>query len=1185
MHRLTFLRLIIFLFACLCGNIVQAQYYFDKLTEENGLSDNRVTCFLKDKTGFLWIGTKNGLNRYDGNTFSIFKPSSGNSISNEEINDIVQDTSGKIWVATMAGLNVYDPETNHWETMMPSNSYAKGDLPSYLIWDLFVDEKNGIWIVSDVWDLSVYDPVAKKFTYYDWPSVREQSQFHKLSRYRSIQKIERKNENEWWLATTIGLFSLDTRSKQFTFHGSGYTGSIKDIKYDRLHNIVFAVTEDGRLFSFDANKNRYQENQLSYQAFPAVIWNSKTETKNLLLLAYPRGMLEINPGTKEATVILHRPNLSSSLLPGETTNIYIDNSGIVWVGTGNGINYFNSHNRIADFIPLENVSDKESMDEMSAAFYDSVDQRYYITSIRSKKVFIIDSRTGLISAIQSSGGKPFSACLNVCMDKQNNIWLLTETNVYRYNRSQQQFIVFPMPGDKSPSTFTDMIEDKEGDYWFSSWQKGLYRYKTKEKKFQWFTEKDNVYSKNITSLVNDPIDNAVWIGTFNDGTYRYDRQKDSITVFKETSTNTDYLQLNLIRDVETDVAGKVWFTTFGAGLYVYTHGRSYERSFTHITAKDGLSNSNYYSITADNKNRLWLLSGKGLSAIDTSGKFLYDASKHPAIQFANYAPENSYPKRIFYNRIDDEILIPVSGGLLLYYPDKNIPPAGFPLALTDISIGGRSVMHDSSYRSKDHIEIPFSSGSLSFRFAALTYSGHENIHYEYTLRKNDTVWKSLGISNTANFPDLSPGYYVFKVRARDAVGNLSANTVSFSFRVIPPFWKTWWFITTLIVLLGYFFYRWTVYLRHKIKAQKILNYFATSLYGQNTVEDICWDVAKNCMSQLKLSDCVIYLYDPQKKVLMQKAAYGAKNPEKHEIVNAIEIPLGKGIVGTVAKTGKAEIIRDTSKDSRYIMDDERRQSEIAVPISVEGRIFGVIDSEHPRKNFYRKYHLRILQDIAAICSDKISKYIIEERLRSKISRDLHDEIGSALTSINVLSKVALSKAGNDTEISNYLSKIKDSTFQTMESMSDIVWAINPKNDKLEALMSRMKEFAADICEAKGIDLSFTLPEELEKLSIDLGARKNLFLVFKEAVNNAVKYSACSLLRIRFERTSDQLQMEIQDNGKGFDMTTVARGNGLYNMQERAAECDGHLHIGSSAGHGTAVILQVPITRFGVSAES
>jgi signal transduction histidine kinase len=488
-------------------------------------------------------------------------------------------------------------------------------------------------------------------------------------------------------------------------------------------------------------------------------------------------------------------------------------------------------------------------------------------------------------------------------------------------------------------------------------------------------------------------------------------------------------------------------------------------------------------------------------------------------------------------------------------------------------------MFDSSFTGKK-VEVAFKSNSLIFQFAALNFNDREGMQYEYKLHQNDKQWKSLGHINSISFPDLSPGFYHFQVRARDASGHLSSNVGSFAFRIVPPLWKTWWFLSALVILIGYIFYRWTVYLRRKIKHQEILNYFATSLYGQNTVEDVCWDVAKNCMSQLKFADCVIYLYDPQKNMLTQKAAYGPKNPDQHEIINAIDIPLGHGIVGSVAKSGKPEIVNDTSEDNRYILDDQMRSSEIAVPIFVEGRIFGVIDSEHPKKNFYRKYHLKILQDIAVICSNKISKYIIEERLRAKISRDLHDEIGSALTSINVLSKVAMEKVAPNSGIEDYLAKIKESTFETMESMSDIVWAINPKNDKMEALMSRMKEFAADICEAKQIDLDSELPMQLENLTLDLANRKNLFLIFKEAVNNAVKYSNCTLLSIRFQRLADQLQMEITDNGQGFDPKSVVRGNGLYNMQERVNECNGSMQLYSAEGKGTTVKLQIPITRFG-----
>ena len=171
--------------------------------------------------------------------------------------------------------------------------------------------------------------------------------------------------------------------------------------------------------------------------------------------------------------------------------------------------------------------------------------------------------------------------------------------------------------------------------------------------------------------------------------------------------------------------------------------------------------------------------------------------------------------------------------------------------------------------------------------------------------------------------------------------------------------------------------------RRQYRTEAILNYFTTSLFGKNTVDDILWDVAKNCISRLHLEDCVIYLLDEELGVLVQKAAYGPKNPVRFEIRDPIEIKLGRGIVGTVALTGRPEIIADTSKDSRYIVDDERRLSEITVPIIEGGKVIGIIDSEHSRRNFYTAKHLALLERIAAICASKISRTIIEEKARQQ----------------------------------------------------------------------------------------------------------------------------------------------------------------------------------------------------------
>jgi LytS/YehU family sensor histidine kinase len=167
--------------------------------------------------------------------------------------------------------------------------------------------------------------------------------------------------------------------------------------------------------------------------------------------------------------------------------------------------------------------------------------------------------------------------------------------------------------------------------------------------------------------------------------------------------------------------------------------------------------------------------------------------------------------------------------------------------------------------------------------------------------------------------------------------------------------------------------------KDELETEQAINYFASSIYEQQTVDNILWDVARNCIGRLKFEDCVIYLLDEKRKLLVQKAAYGPKSPRQFEISTPIEIPLGKGIVGSVALSGIPEVIKDTAKDHRYIVDDERRYSEISVPIISDGKVFGVIDCEHSKKRFFTQKHLSILTTIASLCANKIVRAMAEEQ--------------------------------------------------------------------------------------------------------------------------------------------------------------------------------------------------------------
>lgn len=206
--------------------------------------------------------------------------------------------------------------------------------------------------------------------------------------------------------------------------------------------------------------------------------------------------------------------------------------------------------------------------------------------------------------------------------------------------------------------------------------------------------------------------------------------------------------------------------------------------------------------------------------------------------------------------------------------------------------------------------------------------------------------------------------------------------------------------------------------------------------------------------------------------------------------------------------------------------------------------------------------------------NKTRRLVEMERMRNTIARDLHDDIGSTLSSINIISQMALKDANGS---STHFQRIAQYSSGMMESMSDIVWSINPNNDSPEQLVSKMKEFAAEILDPLDIDYSFSGEENLHAISLDVSTRKNLFLIFKEAINNAAKYSHAKSISISFSKENNTVELHIQDDGKGFDIEQNSSGNGLRNMKERAKNLRGQLSLKSSVEAGTALTLSIPLT--------
>lgn len=1123
----------------------------------------------------MWIGTRNGLNRYDGHSFKIFRPATGNSISGEVINDIAEDSRGRIWVATMEGLNIYDPATGRWELMQPDDANPQNSLPNYIIWDIFIDEDDIVWIVPDNSALVSYNIRSSKFTRYDWKAFAASHPQTNKSKYRSIQRLVRKNEHEFWLGTNNGLATVDITTRTFQFNGGSFNGDVIDLQYDAARKLVFLSAERGFLFRYDEANNSYSEIIPSVLPYPSERFTPPG--KNEIWMASQKGLIRIDDAGGTAVLEVNIPQLTGSLLPGGVNDVYSDNRKQRWVATANGISIYDPGNARGSFLPLLAISDKEGLNRMGGVYYDDSSNCYFACALDPAGVFIISTITGEIQKITTdAAGNKLSFCTAVKKDRNNNLWLLTGNSVYQYNRAAGLFIHFPTPNNNDEIVFRDMLHDQQGNYWFSSSNRHPYYYLTKEKRFA--VPADSTVHDLTTSsgLQEDEKNQVIVAGTFGQGAFIYDLNKGVMKSYYERNGAKQYGQLSLVNSATRDSYGGIWLSTFAGGVYRYNPGQDYDNTFTRFGMRDGLRSNNVLSMCSNRDSVLWMLTTNGLSAMSTSGRFLYDLDEKNSFSFSSYGSDNRYPHEIYFNTRHDELLAGIGGGLFLYSEGRYDSALHFPIVITGVRINNR-LLTEEEMNSATGYRLPYSSNAVMFEFAGLYYGNEPGISYEYKLEGYDTGWQPAGNNYSAAYQNLPSGNYLFKVRARRETGGIAGEASFRSFSVVQPFWKRWWFI--LLALAGTAFITWRFIrnLQQKLRLEQMVNEFATSLYGQNTTEDIFWDTARNCIQKLGFTDCVVYQRNDHRNVLQQVAAFGPKNPSRREITNLIEIPVGSGIVGAVAQTGKAIRIADTSRDPRYIVDDERRFSEIAVPVIVDGKVFAVIDSEHPEKRFYTLQHMRALKKIAAICGERISKHLTEERLRAKIARDLHDEMGSTLTSINIISKVAMEGKQDAGKTTEYFSKIKDHSGRMMESMSDMVWAINPVNDSFEKVLLHMKEFAAEILEPARINYQFSEENIPENTFLNPEQRKNIYLVFKEAINNVAKYSGAEEVSVFLNMNNNILQMIIADNGKGFDTTASGTGNGLRNMHTRAEEMGASISITSTPGKGTTIGLYLPVT--------
>lgn len=565
------------------------------------------------------------------------------------------------------------------------------------------------------------------------------------------------------------------------------------------------------------------------------------------------------------------------------------------------------------------------------------------------------------------------------------------------------------PAQFRRGTMTRALADNKGYLWAGLSNGDIFRIK----QHSVINDTSFEFMCNVTGAVTEMFfhtDGNLYVGTRGSGVFAISSATGKINK-QYTTSSVPKLNTNQIGDLCAINDSIVCFSGDVPNLVNIRTG-----AVTYLTHYNDEMLGELYVQIMDKNGDLWCVS--------TNGFFRYTHGRGNIQKFTQreglHVPNSSIAileRRLLRN---GNILLAGNLNAMLFNPDNyrsQQKPAN--VLISNFRLGSTYLPLD-SIRALKTIHLQRDQNTLAISFAIPGFNNPSRNIYQYKLEGADKDWVKAGDVHEARYSLLPPGNYVFRVRAQNEEGHFSQQTTMLRIIINPPFWKTWWFISFIMLSLVLI-----AYLLHRLRINQLLRV---------------------------------------------------------------------------------------------------------------------------------------------------------EKVRSRLASDLHDDMGSTLSTINILTTVAMGKVGkNDQEVNNHLRNIGQSSSRVMEAMDDIVWSINPRNDNMQKIAARMREFASNTLEAQNIDLAFKLDEQVKELKFDMESRKDIFLLFKEAINNISKYAGAGAVTVTLQLERKNFLMRIQDDGKGFDPSAPlkeTRGNGLRNMKMRAEAIKGNLTITSAPGKGTLIELRV-----------
>ena len=1184
---------------------------FDHISIEQGLSQSSVRVILQDSRGFMWFGTEDGLNRYDGYNFKSFKPDPDvpSSLSDRWINSILEDKEGYIWVATgQGGLNRFDPRAEKFTRYM-HNEADSSSLNDNHVNVLYLDKDGRLWAGTHS-GLDMYNSSANTFTHY----VYEPSKTEGITG-KNITAIFQDSRGIFWIGTSAGgLNRFDPQSSKFTSYQS-----MPEIKNTISDDFVTAIMqgENNSLWVGTRNGlNKFEPDTGNFERFLQSDKNEQTIANNSitslhvdstgnLWVGTMMGLDRLSEAGKRFIHYRNDPTYVRSLSRDYILSIYEDRGGVLWFGTqGGGVNkYDRQRDNFAYYRHDPNDSHSISNNMIYPIFVDSDGYVWLGTDAGLDR---FTRSTNQVIHYRHDPDKPNSIISNgifsVYEDQDGILWIGTRGGLDRFDRNSFTFKHYQRdvedPSSLSANSVYKVYVDRQNTLWLGT-AAGLDRFDRETGKFVHYGPQVENPSSLSGPAVNSILEDGqgyLWVGTYDSGINKFDPTTGKFKRYRFDPKDKTTLSNDGIQSIHEDAKGRIWIGTAGGGLNLYHPDTD---SFTYYLEKDGLPNGVVYGILEDPKGDLWLSTNFGISRFDPERKSFRNFDEGDGLQSNEF---NSYA---YAKGRDGEFYFGGINGLTVFHPTSITDNPYVPqVILTSLTQGDQPILVDSSVETTQNVTLRYPQNSLEFEFAALSYNQPNKNRYAYMLQPFDQNWHFIETKRNGRYTNLPGGEYTLLLKGTNSDGVWNESAARISVKVIPPFWQTVWFRVLLgmglvAVVIGGVRLRTRSIQDRNRELERLVRERTSALESRNQEiqalyqadERILRNVSLNQVFQtlvdvavdmLHADRSVVFAWDEKQTKVLPRVSHGFAP----ETLKVMEFAKGEGVVGEVLASGKPAIVRQLEltnfrPDVRDALIAEGIRSFVHLPIVVDHKVVGVFNVGFTRPNLIGDDTTRLFSALAHRASISIANMELFEQTkdlavmeeRNRLARDLHD-------SAKQKAFAALAQLGTARGILNgqangagiHLSEAENLVSDVIQELTFLVQEIYPLALQEKGLITTLREYIFEWENRNDVTVQFITRNE-RRLSLEV--EQALYRVAQETLANIARHSHASRVDMSLVYNGDSVQLSVSDNGCGFDTNSKSHGMGLRSIRERISSIHGNVQIQSAPGHGTRLLVQVP----------